>query len=320
MNANEMQHWLDRNRPPRVQITYDVETLGSSVKQSIPFIVGVIGDFAGDGTALLPIAERGFVEIDRDNFPQVMKTLAPALKLDPKPQFQVFRTPDGSTYETDPDPAAEPFAVSLSFAGMEDFAPPAIIRQIPLLQAQMKTRTELRDLLAKLGTTPKMDKDRKEEAAAPALSGARTALTAANTALGGALKAFDDAATAVLTAETDDASKAAVTGAQKLATAAVTGFTADPAATADGSAATLVSTGADAMWPVAEALRDAMKTLRRTAAGYDADSGTAEQKTALQKLADADAVDAFVRQAGAAAMLGRSALALNANTAPALKP
>ncbi len=309
MSANEMQHWLDRNRPPRVQITYDVETLGSTVKQEIPFVVGVIGDFAGGDRPQVPLAERTFVEIDRDNFPQVMDTLAPSLTLKPRPAFAVSRTLDGSTFA--PDASVDPFAVGLTFRHMDDFAPPAIIEQVPLLKGQMQTRSDLRDLLAKLGTAPALEKDLRAKAATPALDKARAALKDVTAQVADAQAKFAAAATAVAAAETDDARKAAVAAAQAAATAVVSGFTADPAATADGSAAPLVSAGAGAVWAVAEALRDAMQTLRRTAAGYDKDSGTDDQKTALQKLADADAVDAFVRQAGAAAVLGRSALALN---------
>jgi type VI secretion system protein ImpB len=320
MSANEMQHWLDRNRPPRVQITYDVETLGSSVKQSIPFIVGVIGDFAGgDRTADSPIAERGFVEIDRDNFPQVMKTLAPALTLDSQPRFQVSRTPDGSIYG--PDAAADPFPVSLSFTGMEDFAPPAIIEHVPQLKEQMQTRLDLRDLLAKLGTAPALDKQLKAmaAAAAPALDKARAAHKAV-TPLPDAQAEFDAAATAVLAAETDGARKAAVTRAQTVATSAVSGFRADASAAADDADAKKVSDDATAVWTVAAALRDGMQTLRRTVAGYDKDSGTPEQKTALQQLEAAGAVDEFVALAGTAAVLGANAVALNPTATPTAAP
>lgn len=313
MDANEMQHWLDRNRPPRVQITYDVETLGSAVKQSIPFVVGVIGDFAGGDRTAPPIAERGFVEIDRDNFTQVMKTLEPKLTLKAQPRFAVSRTPDGNTYA--PDASAAPFAVGLTFTGMDDFAPPAIIAKIPELEEQMQARMDLRDLLAKLGTAPALEKTLKANLAGPALAGARAALKDA-TDVTAPRGAFDDAATAVLAAESDDARKAAVRKAQTVATTAVSGFTPDAGATADGSDATKVNAGARAVWTVAAALRDGMQTLRRTVAGYDKDSGTPEQKTALQKLDEAGAVDEFVALAGTAAVQGASALALSANTAP----
>jgi type VI secretion system protein ImpB len=321
MDANEMQHWLDRNRPPRVQITYDVETLGSAVKQSIPFIVGVIGDFAGgDRTASSPIAERAFVALDRDNFPQVMKTLAPALTLAPQPRFQVFRTPDGSTYET--DAAADPFAVSLSFAEMKDFAPPAIIGQIPLLQAQMQTRNGLRDLLAKLGTAPAMDKQLKDAAVAPALVRARTALNAANDHLTGAITAFDTAATAILAAETDDARKKPVTDAQAAVDAA--GGTGGAFGKAFAAAVPtcnpdLVSDAGNAAWAVAGMLRDEMQVLVRTSDGYAADANaTQPMKDAIPLVAAARAaVDEFMGLAGTAAVQGASALALNPTPTPA---
>src|SRR5215210_7507925 len=82
------QHKLDRVRPPRVQITYDVETLGSIVKTELPFVVGIMADLKGNGIegnaptiAPRPLKERKYVEIDRDNFNTIMEKIEPTLKL-----------------------------------------------------------------------------------------------------------------------------------------------------------------------------------------------------------------------------------------------
>src|SRR5499427_8852733 len=73
---------LNRVRKPRVHITYDVETEGASITRELPFVVGVMGDYAGDSTEpLKPLAERKFVQIDRDNFNEVMARIAPGLRL-----------------------------------------------------------------------------------------------------------------------------------------------------------------------------------------------------------------------------------------------
>ena len=45
--AEGTQHALKRVRPPRVQVTYDVETGGAIEKKELPFIVGVMADLAG---------------------------------------------------------------------------------------------------------------------------------------------------------------------------------------------------------------------------------------------------------------------------------
>jgi type VI secretion system protein ImpB len=51
MARESTQHKLDRVRPPRVQITYDVEVGGAIELKELPFIVGVMGDFTGQAEA-----------------------------------------------------------------------------------------------------------------------------------------------------------------------------------------------------------------------------------------------------------------------------
>src|SRR5690348_9567047 len=73
------QHKLDRIRPPRVQITYDVETRGSFVKMELPFVVGILADLSGNvpDPNRAPMRDRKYVEIDRDNFNDIMKNIGP---------------------------------------------------------------------------------------------------------------------------------------------------------------------------------------------------------------------------------------------------
>ncbi|HYT88629.1 MAG TPA: type VI secretion system contractile sheath small subunit, partial [Gemmataceae bacterium] len=73
---------LDRVRKPRVQITYKVETEGAEVEKELPFVVGVMGDFSGNPTQpLKPLKDRKFIQIDRDNFNDVMSRMTPGLNL-----------------------------------------------------------------------------------------------------------------------------------------------------------------------------------------------------------------------------------------------
>ena len=73
---------LNRVRKPRVHITYQVETEGAEVLRELPFIVGIMGDFSGDPTqALRPLADRKFIQIDRDNFNDIMARMTPGLNL-----------------------------------------------------------------------------------------------------------------------------------------------------------------------------------------------------------------------------------------------
>lgn len=127
---------LSRVRKPRVHITYDVETEGSSVKKELPFVVGVMGDFAGQNTeALKPLKERRFVQIDRDNFDDVLK------RMNPKLSFKV----DNKLSDDDSQ-----FTVDLEFKSMQDFEPAAVVRQIEPLNKLMETRNKLRDLMTKV--------------------------------------------------------------------------------------------------------------------------------------------------------------------------
>src|SRR3977135_618509 len=77
------QHKLDRVRPPRVHITYDVETGGAIELKELPFVVGVLGDFTGQPThPLAPTTkrkERKFVEVNPDNFDSVLEGMKPHL-------------------------------------------------------------------------------------------------------------------------------------------------------------------------------------------------------------------------------------------------
>lgn len=316
----EMQHWLDRNRPPRVQITYDVEKLGATVKEEIPFIVGIIGDFVGGAQPDKPMAERTFVEIDRDSFEQVMQRLGPTLTLTPpKPQLLVTRTPDGNTYAPDPD-ATKVFPVGLAFQKMKDFEPPAIIGQVGYLQGLMQTRRDLSDLVAKLGTDPTLE-NKLSGIAAPIVTpaAATAALATANTGLGtagaGPIKLFNDAATAVLAIETADPNNSAIKNAQAaVATAfgtATSGYVQASTMAMDPKATTAdVQIAGKQAWLVAAALRDGMALLKGITKDYA--TGTDDQKAALTALGlGKTGVDALIPQAASAALVSSSTLALN---------
>ena len=100
---------LSRVRKPRVHITYEVETEGAKVERELPFVVGVMGDFSGNPTKpLKPLKDRKFVQIDRDNFNDVMARIDPGLN------FKVDNTLNGDGSE---------LAVELKFNSMDDFEP-----------------------------------------------------------------------------------------------------------------------------------------------------------------------------------------------------
>ena len=136
MGSESLQKKLDRVRKPRVHITYDVETEGAAVTKELPFVVGVLGDFSGQPTEpLKPLKDRKFIQIDRDNFNDVMARMTPGLNLKVKNTLKE----DGSE-----------IGVQLKFGSMDDFAPEKVAQQIDPLKKLMETRDKLRDLLTKV--------------------------------------------------------------------------------------------------------------------------------------------------------------------------
>ena len=137
------QHKLDRVRPPRVQITYDVEIGDAIEKKELPFVAGIMADLSGKPEEPLPrLKERKFVEIDRDNFNEVLASCKPRLAL----QADNVLTDEGGSMN-----------VELKFENLDDFAPAAIVRQIPALEALLKARTALSDMIAKLDGNDDLD-------------------------------------------------------------------------------------------------------------------------------------------------------------------
>jgi len=137
-----LQKWVGRNRPPRVQITYDVEIGDAVEKKELPLVVGLMADLSGK--PLNPPAklkERRFVEIDRDNFNEIMAKIAPRLDMS---------VPDTLKGEGN-------LKVELNFTEFDHFHPEAIVSQVPRLARLLEARQQLRDLLAKLDGNDELD-------------------------------------------------------------------------------------------------------------------------------------------------------------------
>lgn len=132
--ADQTQHKIGRNRPPRVQITYDVEIGDAIETKELPFVVGIMADLAGD-TELKKFKERKFTQIDRDNFDEVLESTAPSLN------FVVPNVIDDSS---------ENLAVSMNFSKMSDFGPLAVVQQVDKIRETYERRNALNALLAKI--------------------------------------------------------------------------------------------------------------------------------------------------------------------------
>lgn len=134
---------LSRVRKPRVHISYEVETEGAAVERELPFVVGVMGDFSGNPTEpLKSLKDRKFVQIDRDNFNEVMAKIAPELNM------KVENTLKGDGSE---------MAVNLKFNSMEDFDPGRVVEQIEPLKKLMETRNKLNDLMSKVDRSEELE-------------------------------------------------------------------------------------------------------------------------------------------------------------------
>jgi type VI secretion system protein ImpB len=143
MAKESLQHTLDRVRAPRVQITYDVEVGDAIEMKEIPFVVGVLGDLSGKPDEPLPkLKDRKFVEIDRDNFDNVLAGMKPRL---------AFRADNKLT---DDDTK---MAVELRFKSMDDFHPERVAEQITPVRKLVDARKRLSDLLNKLDGNDKLD-------------------------------------------------------------------------------------------------------------------------------------------------------------------
>ena len=124
-----------RVRPPRVHIEYEVELGGAQVMKELPFVMGVMSDLSGQPKASLPkLAERKFVEIDRDNFDDVLRSIKPrlAFRVDNKLQD------DGSE-----------LSLELNFEKLADFSPENVVKQVEPMNKLLEVRNKLKDLLSR---------------------------------------------------------------------------------------------------------------------------------------------------------------------------
>jgi type VI secretion system protein ImpB len=141
--AESIHEKLKRVRKPRVHITYEVETEGAEILRELPFVVGIMGDFSGDPTQpLRPLSERKFIQIDRDNFNEVIARMTPGLNL----RVDNKLADDGTE-----------MAVALKFNSIEDFEPARVAEQVPALKALLDTRNKLRDLMSKVDRSEKLE-------------------------------------------------------------------------------------------------------------------------------------------------------------------
>src|SRR5579884_3424504 len=125
MAKSSSQKFIARNRAPRVQIEYDVETYGAQKKINLPFVMGVMADLSGNPKDALPgVEQRKFLEIDVDNFDDRLKSMKPRVA------FQVPNKLTGSGN----------LPVEVTFESMDDFSPAAVARKVEPLRKLLEAR------------------------------------------------------------------------------------------------------------------------------------------------------------------------------------
>jgi len=148
MASESTQHKLDRVRRPRVHLTYDVETGGAIEMKELPFVVGVLADLTGqplvdDEGKKIAVKNRKFVNVDRDNFNDVLAGAKPAVNL---------RVANKLTGEEDAQ-----LSVALTFRNMADFEPEQLVRQVEPLRKLLEARQRLTDLKSKLDGNDRLE-------------------------------------------------------------------------------------------------------------------------------------------------------------------
>ena len=142
-NKSSVQKKLQKVRPPRVQMTYDVEIGDSIENKELPLVVGVVGDFGGNSdVAQKRLKDRSFVAIDQDNFDEVLKGVEPRA---------AYRVKNELSEE------GGEFAVDLTFKSMEDFRPESVVQQVEPLKKLLEARTKLADLRNKQAGNDKLE-------------------------------------------------------------------------------------------------------------------------------------------------------------------
>lgn len=138
-----IQQKLTRIRPPRVQITYDVEIGGAIEVKELPFVLGVMADLSGTPENPLPrLKDRKMVEIDRDNFDTVMSAMAPRTTV----KVENKLSPQGGSMN-----------VELKFKSMDDFHPDQLVQQVEPLRKLVEARRKLSDLMSKTDGNEKLE-------------------------------------------------------------------------------------------------------------------------------------------------------------------
>ncbi|BBT78225.1 TPA: type VI secretion system contractile sheath small subunit [Escherichia coli] len=138
------QHKLDKARPPRVQITYDVEIGNAKTAKELPLVIGVMGEFSSETE---PLRERKFISINKDNFSEVMSSMKPSV--------------DFLVESALPDTEGM-MNISVDFNGIDDFSPDSVAKKVPALKKLLELREQLCDLRNRTASNEKLKEQLQE--------------------------------------------------------------------------------------------------------------------------------------------------------------
>ncbi|MFJ4431047.1 type VI secretion system contractile sheath small subunit [Pseudomonas sp. NPDC089395] len=152
----------------RVNIKLDLHTGGAQRNVELPLKLMLMGDYS-NGAEQRPLSERNKVNVDKNNFDNVLAEFSPILRV------AVENTLIGDGSDT---------SVELKFQSIKDFEPEQVARQLPQLRALLAMRNLMRELKANLldNATFRFELERilKDEALSDELRSELTALVPDN--------------------------------------------------------------------------------------------------------------------------------------------
>ncbi len=122
----------------RINITYKAATGDAQQEKELPLKTLVMGDFTGR-TDDTPIEDRKTINVNADNFNQVLKGLSVGLTANVSNKL---------------DEAGGEMPVKLSFDSIKSFGPEAVAAQVPELAKLLELRAALSALQGPMGNFP----------------------------------------------------------------------------------------------------------------------------------------------------------------------
>ena len=159
MASNSGSGFIKRNRPPRVQISYQ-DPYDSERMVELPFVMGVLSDLSGNnpGVEKPPVEERTFTDVTKDTLDSFIEATKPGVTF-----TTANRLDEGSDQK---------LGVALQFNSMEDFEPARIAAQVPALRKLLEARQQLANLQRYMSAKPKAQEQIKKLLADPELMAA----------------------------------------------------------------------------------------------------------------------------------------------------